>query len=102
MIVCRVQSGAVLLQGPRRATPARARELLRRADSGLRLPGVRGTGRSQVSPVQGGDVLQQEAQVEALVGARELVRGAARVEIDRWRDGYEIYENEIIKDADSR
>jgi hypothetical protein len=33
--------------------------------------------------VQGGDVLQQEAQVEALVGAREqwCVRGAVRVEI---------------------
>jgi hypothetical protein len=31
--------------------------------------------------VQGGDVLQQEAQDEALVGAREQVRGAVLVEI---------------------
>jgi len=36
-----------------------------------------------VSPVQGGDVLQQESQDEARVGAREQwrVRGVARVEI---------------------
>ena len=88
--VCRVQSDPVLLQGPRRAAHARARELLRRADSGLRLPEVRGASRCRyhVSAVQGGGVLQQEAQVEALVGAREqwCVRGAARVEkgeIDR-------------------
>jgi hypothetical protein len=71
--VCRVQSGVVLLQGPRRAAFTRAREFLRRADSALRLPGVRGVcgSRYHVSPVQGGDLLQQEAQVEALVGARE-------------------------------
>jgi hypothetical protein len=43
--VCRVQSGAVLLQGARRAARARARELLRRADSGLRLPEVQGASR---------------------------------------------------------
>jgi hypothetical protein len=71
--VCRVQIGAVLLQGPRRSALARTRELLRRADSALRLPGVHGASRCrhQVSPVQGGDVLQQETQGEALVGARE-------------------------------
>jgi hypothetical protein len=84
--VCRVQSGVVLLQGPRRAALARARELLRRVNPNLRLPGVRGTGRSQVSPVQGVDVLQKEAQDEALVGARELVRGAVRVEVDGYVD----------------
>ena len=73
-------SDAVLLQGPRRAAPARARELLQRADANLRLPGMRGAGRGQVPAVQGGAVLQHEAQDKALVGARELVRGAARVE----------------------
>ena len=83
--VCRVQIGVVLLQGPRRAALARARELLRGADSALRLPGVQGASRRgpcHVSSVQGGDVLQQEAQGEALIGAREqwCVRGAARVE----------------------
>jgi ribosomal protein L16/L10AE len=71
--VSRVQSGVVLQQGARRAAHARARESLRRADSDLRLPEVQGTSRRRyhVSPVQGGDVLQQEAQDEVLVGARE-------------------------------
>ena len=79
--VSRVQSGDLLLQGPRRAAPVRARESVRRADSGLRLPEVQEASRHrhQVSPVQGGDVLLREAQVEALVGAREQVRGAALV-----------------------
>ena len=40
--VPRVQSGVVLLQGPRRLAHVRAREeSVRRADSGLRLPEVR-------------------------------------------------------------
>jgi hypothetical protein len=33
-------------------------------------------------PVQGRDVLQQEAQIEAHVRAREQVRGAALVQVD--------------------
>ena len=83
--VPRVQSGVVLLQRPRRTAHGRARESVRGADSGLRLPEVRKTRRRRrhMSPVQGGDVLQQEAQVEALVGAREQVRGAVLIEIDR-------------------
>ena len=84
----RVQSGTVLLHGARHAAHARAQELLQRADSDLRLPEVRGTSRCRhhVSAVQGGDVLQQEAQGEALFGAREQVRGAVRVEIDIRKD----------------
>jgi hypothetical protein len=79
--VSRVQSGDILLQGPRRAALSRARESLRRADSDLRLSEVQGASRCRyhVSPVQGGDVLHQEAQVEALVGAREQMRGAVLV-----------------------
>jgi ankyrin repeat protein len=55
-----VQSGVVLQQGARCATYARARELLRRADSCLQLAGVRGASvrACRVSEVQGGDVLQ--------------------------------------------
>ena len=82
--VSRVQSGDLLLQGPRRAAHGRARESVRRADSDLRLPEVHKAGRHrcQVSAVQGGDVLQQEAQIEALVGAREQMRGAALVSVE--------------------
>ena len=75
--MCRVQGLAVLRQGPRRTAQARARELLRRADSGLRLLWVRETIIRQLREVQGGDVLRREAQVEALGGARERVRGAS-------------------------
>ena len=84
--VSRLPCGNLLLQGPRRAASARARESVQGADSDLRLLSrVQGTSRCrhQVSPVQGSDVLQQEAQIEALVGAREQVRGAVFVEIDR-------------------
>ena len=83
--VSRMQSGDLLLQGPRRAALSRAREPVRGADSDLRLPELQGAGRHRyhVSAVQGGDVLQQEAQGEALVCAREQVRGAVLVEIDR-------------------
>jgi hypothetical protein len=85
--VSRVQSGVILLQGPRRAAHVRARESVRRADSGLRLPEVQKTSRCRchMSPVQGGDVLQQETQVETLVGAREQVRGASLIKIERDR-----------------
>ncbi len=69
--VRRVQSGVVLQQGARRAAHARAQELLRGAYSGLRLAGVRGASvhACHVSAVQGGDVLQQEAQGQALDSA---------------------------------
>ena len=69
--VRRVQSGVVLQQGARCAAHARAQELLRGAYSGLRLAGVRGASvrACHVSPVQGGDVLQQEAQGQALDSA---------------------------------
>ncbi len=69
--VRRVQSGVVLQQGARCAAHARARELLRGADSGLQLAGVRGASvrACHVSAVQGGDVLQQEAQGQALDSA---------------------------------
>ena len=69
--VRRVQSGVVLQQGARCAAHARAQELLRGADSGLRLAGVRGASvrACHVSAVQGGDVLQQEAQGQALDSA---------------------------------
>ena len=79
--VSRVQSGDLLLQGPRRAALSRARESVRGADSDLRPPELQGAGRYRylVSAVQGGDVLQQEAQDEALVSAREQVRGAVLV-----------------------
>ena len=81
--VSRVQSGDLLLQGPRHAAHVRAQESVRGADSGVRLPEVREASRHrhQVSAVQGGDVLLREAQGEALVGAREQVRGAVLVEI---------------------
>jgi hypothetical protein len=61
--VPRVQSGGILLQGARRAAPGRARELVRGADSDLRLPDVQEASRSQnkVSAVQGGEVLQRGA-----------------------------------------
>ena len=81
--MCRVQGRVVLRQGPRHTAQARAREILRRADSDLRLPCVREAGSYQVRTVQGGDVLWREAHVKALVGARERVRGAARVSLDR-------------------
>ena len=83
--VSRVQSGDLLLQGPRRAALSRARESVRGAESDLRPPELQGAGRYRylVPAVQGGDVLQQEAQGEALVGTREQVRGAVLVEIDR-------------------
>jgi ankyrin repeat protein len=80
-----VQSGGVLQQGARGAALSRAREFVRRADSDLRPPEVQGASRHryQVPPVQGGDVLQQEAQVEARVGARGQVRRVVRVQIGR-------------------
>ncbi len=82
--VSRVQSGDLLLQGPRSTAHGRAREPVLGADADLRLPEVHGAGRHrcQVSAVQGGDVLQQEAQIEALVGAREPMRGAALVSVE--------------------
>ena len=73
----RVQGRAVLRQEPRHTAHARARELLRRADSDLQLFGVRETSLDNLPEVQGGDVLRREAQVEALGGARERVRGAS-------------------------
>jgi hypothetical protein len=82
--VRRVQSGVVLQQGARRAAHARARELLRGADSDLQLTGVRGSSvrACHVSAVQGGDVLQQGAQDGARDSARGSVRGAALVSVD--------------------
>ena len=79
--VSQLQSGDLLLQGPRRTTLFRARESVWRADSDLRLPELQGACRCRhhVSAVQGGDVLQQEAQREAHGEAREQVRGAALV-----------------------
>jgi hypothetical protein len=79
--VSRVQSGDLLLQGPRRRAPVRARGPVRGADSDLRLSEVRGVSRHrcQVSSVQSGDVLRQEAQINARIGAREQMRGAALV-----------------------
>ena len=73
--VSRMQSGAVLLHNARHAAHARAQELMQRADSDLRLAGLQGTSRCRhhVSAVQGGDVLQQEAQGEAQGEAREQV-----------------------------
>ena len=61
--VSRLQGGHLLLQGPRCAAHARAREPVRRADSGLRLTEVQEASRHrhQVSAVQGGDVLLQES-----------------------------------------
>ena len=76
-----VQGRAVLRQGPRHTAHGRARELLRRADSALRLSRVRETRVDQLPEVQGGDVLRREAQVEALGGTRERVRGAVRVDM---------------------
>ena len=75
----RVQGRVVLRQEPRHTAHGRARELLRRADSALRLPRVRETSVDQLPDVQGGDVLRREAQVEAQGGTRERVRGAVRV-----------------------
>ena len=75
--MCRVQGRAVLRQKARRNAQARARELLQRADTGLRLPRVRETCFRQLPEVQGGDVLLRSTQVEALCGARERVRGAS-------------------------
>jgi hypothetical protein len=37
-----------------------------------------------MSQMQGGDILQQEAQGEARVGAREQVRGAVLVQVKRF------------------
>jgi hypothetical protein len=90
--VSRVQSGVVLQQGARRAAHARARELLRRADSDLRPPGVRGASirACDLSPVQGGIVLQQKPQVSTHVGARDQVRGAARDAVERSFDSYMV------------
>ena len=69
----------------RLTAPARPLELLPRADSALRLPRVQEAGADQVRAVQGRDVLRREAHVEALVGARERVRGAARAaQVDSW------------------
>jgi hypothetical protein len=87
-----VQSGVVLQQGARRAAHARARELLRRADSDLRPSGVRGESirACDLSPVQGGVVLQQKPQVSTHVGAREQVRGAARDAVERFFDSYMV------------
>ena len=79
----RVQGRVVLRQEPRHTAHGRARELLRRADSALRLPRVQATRVDQVWAVQGGDVLRRAAPVEALVGARGPVRGAARVGVPR-------------------
>jgi hypothetical protein len=83
--VSRVQSGIILQQGARRAAPARIREPVRRADSDLLPPDVQGSSKSRrpESPVQDGDVLKQETQVEALSGAREQVRGAMCVQVDK-------------------
>ena len=82
----RVQSGAVLLQGTRCAAHGRARESVQGADSDLRSPDVQEASRCrcQMSPMQGGDILQQEAQGEARVGAREQVRGAVLLQVKRF------------------
>jgi hypothetical protein len=89
--VRRVQSGVVLQQGARCAAHARARELLRGADSCLRIAGVRGASirACHVWPVQGGDVLQQEAQDGARDSARGQVRGAALVSVEDEEQGRE-------------
>ena len=74
--VSRVPSGDLLLQESRRAALCRARESVQGADSHLRPPEVQGVSRYRhhVSAVQGGVVLQQEAQGKALGSAREQVR----------------------------
>jgi hypothetical protein len=91
--VRRVQSGVVLQQGARRAAHARAQEFLRGADSCLQLAGVRGASvhACHVSPLQGGDILQQGAQGQALDSARGSVRGAARESVE---DGKRVDEGE--------
>jgi hypothetical protein len=73
--VSQVQSGVVLLQGPRRAALVRAQESLRSAVSSVRPQELRDASRHQVSVVQGGYVLLQQAPFEA----RGCVPGAVRV-----------------------
>jgi hypothetical protein len=76
----RVQGRVVLRQEPRHPAHARARELLLRADSDLRLPRMRGASSYNVLGVRrGGVLLRQEAHAEAQGGARERVPGAVCV-----------------------
>ena len=82
--VSAVPDSDLLLHGPRRTAPRRPRESLRRAAADLRLSWVLGASRDLVLGVRrGGVLLRQEAHAEAQGGARERVRGAVRVSVDR-------------------